>query len=1314
MLITVIIFYFYAVVLHQGAFAQGWLPVNSNTTANLNGLDFFFTTAVAVGNGGTILLSDDSCRSWRNVASYTTQNLHAVSTADGVNWFAVGSGGTTVRTNNAGIHWTVSTAGTTQTLFAVTAVSASNIWAVGSGGTVVQSVDGGINWSIIPIGVSNTIYAIQFIGLNGWLAGAGGIIYRTVNGGINWTAQFSGTTSDLRSLHFVNSMIGWAVGSNGTVLKTIDGGVSWTAQAAPANNNIVYSVRFQNTLIGTAVGANGLVINTFDGGINWLADNINSRLNATLRTLRFLGTAAAAVGDNGQIFRFTPGVKILTADLPTGVCRGESFPVSFLLYGNYNPGNLVRAWLQSPDEPLDIFALEVGRTITTSSGVVNVQIPTTIVPNQNYRLFLSTSDPVTAITDRVKLPVLGSPPTPVLSGNRVVCQRNLVTYSTDTAARFYYWQVIGGNIIGQIDQPQILVSWQTAGNQAVRLSVNDGCGFSATAQIDVTVQPSPDVPVIEALADGLNPCIGKPISEYRTPTIADAYQWEVTKGTIVSGQASPQLQVKWQGTDTGTIKLRVLKTNGCTDSTLLTIIPTSLTIPVIFQPTQICPPGAPLALAAPPGYTAYRWNTGDTTEVITVNTPGNYVAEIRTADGCITRSDTLKVTVCPRYQAELAPAVAFTTLDLRMVRRALVLDIDNDGLEDVLLDLYNDTLEAPVLWVNRGPDSLGRIRYVQKSELFKFPTYVPKGNFYLADLDGSGSPDLIALRNGELRIYLLEDSGYVARSKELCIENPALTESNNNEIVLTDGNADGFTDWIVSDVLPNGQRTGVYFQGKGSGLLPSNPARLTCDSLIGYCDRTTIAGFSNNTYQKFRAIDFDNDQDEDILVLDYFVGFDGLEFPIRMLRRELAGYVDATERTGLLNLRLSPAGFITVFDYNYDGYPDLLCGSEKGSNVPNRIFKNNGNGTFVEETGIWRLKTADLTYQQALVGDIDNDGDPDIIWVTAEGRLQAYLRQDSVFVEASELLGLTAGGVGGLQAAFVDPDGDGDLDLLLTGGNQTATFLINNSYKPISNYLKTRLIGCKGSRDGRGARVEVILPGGRKLVRYAGYYQSNLPVAGPYLHFGLGTANRIDTIKVFWVGGSITTLANITPNQLITIYEREDCNNLRPEAGFLVRTLEDQTLDFENLTRGADSYFWDFGDGSTTTDRAPRKRYALSGQYRIRLVAYSRCSSDTADTIINYTTLSSHGRFSDQDIKLYPNPSNGAIYVEINSSKLYQPLKLTICDPQARVLYTFNSAAEQVINGTIAIPEFVRFPAGMYYLKLEAGDSHFQWKVYKE
>ncbi|MBN2431467.1 MAG: hypothetical protein JXQ27_08320 [Acidobacteria bacterium] len=85
-----------------------------------------------------------------------------------------------------------------------------------------------------------------------------------------WTAQTSGTTHDLRCVHFTSDNEGWAVGTENTLLHTLDGGVTWTpvtVSGLTADKGF-QAVRFLDANVGWAGGPQ-CVVRTRNGGSSW-------------------------------------------------------------------------------------------------------------------------------------------------------------------------------------------------------------------------------------------------------------------------------------------------------------------------------------------------------------------------------------------------------------------------------------------------------------------------------------------------------------------------------------------------------------------------------------------------------------------------------------------------------------------------------------------------------------------------------------------------------------------------------------------------------------------------------------------------------------------------------------------------------------------------------------------------------------------------------------------------------------------------------------------------------------------------------------
>jgi choice-of-anchor C domain-containing protein len=129
--------------------------------------------------------------------------------------------------------------------------------------------------------------------------------------------------------------------------------------------------------------------------------------------------------------------------------------------------------------------------------------------------------------------------------------------------------------------------------------------------------------------------------------------------------------------------------------------------------------------------------------------------------------------------------------------------------------------------------------------------------------------------------------------------------------------------------------------------------------------------------------------------------------------------------TGILS---APA----LVDINGDGRVDLVAAGDQSGL---RLFVNAGNGSFVERVGAQNpFNGLGFAYDPApAFADIDNDGDVDMVLGEYGGTFHTYRNSNGVFAEvtgaANPFNGLNVGG-SHAKPAFVDFDGDGDLDMV--------------------------------------------------------------------------------------------------------------------------------------------------------------------------------------------------------------------------------------------------------------------------------------------
>lgn len=132
----------------------------------------------------------------------------------------------------------------------------------------------------------------------------------------------------------------------------------------------------------------------------------------------------------------------------------------------------------------------------------------------------------------------------------------------------------------------------------------------------------------------------------------------------------------------------------------------------------------------------------------------------------------------------------------------------------------------------------------------------------------------------------------------------------------------------------------------------------------------------------------------------------------------------------------------------------------------------------------------------------------------------------------------------GRGAAFGDVDNDGDLEILLVPNEGPAALLINEGGNR-GNWLSLRLRGRKSNRDGIGAQVKVVVGEWiwRDEVRSAYSYCSASDLRA---HVGLGEAARADRVEIRWPTGHVDTFANVAANRIYLVTEGEPMKEALP------------------------------------------------------------------------------------------------------------------------------------------------------------------------
>jgi enediyne biosynthesis protein E4 len=434
------------------------------------------------------------------------------------------------------------------------------------------------------------------------------------------------------------------------------------------------------------------------------------------------------------------------------------------------------------------------------------------------------------------------------------------------------------------------------------------------------------------------------------------------------------------------------------------------------------------------------------------------------------------------------------------------------------------------------------------------------GGVCAGDFDNDGRIDLFVTGFGPCRLYRNKGDGTFEQVAEQAgVASPGWSAG----AAFFDADADGDLDLYVAhyidatfqDVL-SARRTSTWREKvkvmAGPFGLRGGRDRFYRNNGDGtFRDDTESAGMADiaESYGLgVLASDLDNDGDVDI----YVANDSNPKFLYRNNGRGSFTEIGSWSGAGLSGEGVAQAGMgVDAADFDGDGLQEIIVTNFARDHAT--LYKNNGGLVFSDISATMQLKL--LTYETLKWGcaffDYDNDGDVDIVianghiypQVDEAPELKESYRQLPTLLENDngKLVDRSRTAGPGMQErasarglAVGDYDDDGDLDLLLSVIDGPPLLLRNDSTSQ-GHWLKVRPLNQHGS-PAINARVTATTGVSRQLreLRSGSSYQSQNALE---VHFGLGKATTIDSLKIVWPGGREKVLFAIKTDQTLTVRE---------------------------------------------------------------------------------------------------------------------------------------------------------------------------------
>src|SRR5436190_6943707 len=430
---------------------------------------------------------------------------------------------------------------------------------------------------------------------------------------------------------------------------------------------------------------------------------------------------------------------------------------------------------------------------------------------------------------------------------------------------------------------------------------------------------------------------------------------------------------------------------------------------------------------------------------------------------------------------------------------AAFIDFNHDGWLDLYLGPFGSGVGAA--FTNNGNGSFTRITSGPLTAITG-----PSFGAAWGDLDNDGWPDLlVGVNSGQNDVLLRNVAGTFTR---LSTQQFPSIGGNANNVAWADYDNDGFLDVFVA----NSDQIDFLLHNEGNGSF----VRVLTNAIATEPGNSQGAAWG----------DYDDDGLIDLVVSRVNVP--------TLLYRNLGGGAFQKITNNVIAQGTSVSQGITWVDYDNDGRFDLFVSNP---NSANWLYHNEGSGQFSRVTSAAMLSDT-ATHMGCVWADYDNDGWLDLFIPVNGGQSQLYHNEGGTFTRV--LTGWPGPDPGpAFGAAWGDTNNDGFPDLVVAHWQSQPAFLYHNGGNS-NRWLSVGLEGRLSNRSAIGAklRLEATIKGARlRQLRQISGGDGLGSQNDPRASFGLGDADRAETLVIEWPSGVRQTYRDITANQFLHIIE---------------------------------------------------------------------------------------------------------------------------------------------------------------------------------